>query len=44
MFGVWRRGLLPGFWARLRFTIVAFSALFMCWFYWFWNILGWQYK
>jgi CubicO group peptidase (beta-lactamase class C family) len=44
MFGVWRRGLLPGFWARLRYTIVAFSALFMCWFYWFWNILGWQYK
>jgi hypothetical protein len=44
MFGVWRQGLLAGFWARLRYTIVALSGLFMCWFYWFWNILGWQYK
>jgi len=40
---VWRLGLLPGLWARVRYTVVALCALFMCWFYWFWNILGWQY-
>ncbi len=42
--GVWRQGLLAGKWARVRYTIVALSAVFMCWFYWFWNILGFQYK
>jgi hypothetical protein len=41
--GVWRGGLLAGTWARLRYTVVALCGLFMCWFYWFWNILGWQY-
>ncbi len=40
---VWRLGLLAGTWARLGYTVVALCALFMCWFYWFWNILGWQY-
>ena len=42
--GVWRQGLLSGLWARIRYTIVTLCALFMCWFYFFWNILGWQYK
>ncbi|MDX1381901.1 MAG: serine hydrolase domain-containing protein, partial [Xanthomonadales bacterium] len=41
--GVWTGGRLAGTWARLRYTLVALCALFMCWFYWFWNILGWQY-
>jgi CubicO group peptidase (beta-lactamase class C family) len=41
--GVWRGKLLGGTWARLRFTLVATCALFMVWFYWFWNILGFQY-
>jgi len=41
---VWRLGLLSGKWARVRYTLVALAALFMCWFYWFWNLLGWQYK
>lgn len=40
---VWKQGLLAGTWARVRFTIVMLSALFLCWFYYFWNILGWQY-
>ncbi|HZD53589.1 MAG TPA: serine hydrolase [Woeseiaceae bacterium] len=40
---VWRGGLLTGRGARLRFTIVTASALFMCWFYYYWNILGFQY-
>ena len=42
-YGVWRNGLLAGVWARIRFSLVAASALFMCWFYYFWNILGFQY-
>ncbi len=41
--GVWTRGLLAGFWARFRFSIITLCALFMCWFYYFWNILGFQY-
>ena len=41
--GVWTGGRLAGTWARLRYTLVALCALFMCWFYWYWNILGWQY-
>lgn len=40
---VWRQGLLAGVWARIRFSIVAACALFMCWFYYYWNILGFQY-
>lgn len=40
---VWKNGLLAGFWARLRYTVIALCGLFMIWFYWFWNILGWQY-
>jgi len=40
---VWREGLLDGVWARLRYGIVTICALFMCWFYYFWNIIGFQY-
>jgi CubicO group peptidase (beta-lactamase class C family) len=43
MFVAWRQGLLGGTWPRLRYTVVALCALFMCWFYWYWNILGFQY-
>jgi hypothetical protein len=39
---VWTGGRLGGLWARLRYTLVALCALFMCWFYYFWNILGFQ--
>ncbi|MDH5499899.1 MAG: serine hydrolase, partial [Gammaproteobacteria bacterium] len=42
-FGVWRQKLLAGTWARIRFSIVTSCALFMCWFYWYWNILGFKY-
>ena len=41
--GVWKDGLLGGTWARIRYSVVTLSALFMCWFYWYWNILGFQY-
>ncbi|WP_405233107.1 serine hydrolase domain-containing protein [Lentisalinibacter salinarum] len=40
---VWSGGTLAGVWARIRYTVVAVCALFMCWFYWYWNILGFQY-
>ncbi len=39
----WKRGLFASIWARLRYTVVALCALFMCWFYYYWNILGFQY-
>jgi len=41
--GVWRGGLLAGTWSRVRYTVVSLGALFMCWFYYYWNILGFQY-
>ena len=40
---VWRHGVLSGNWARLRYTVVTVCALFMCWFYYYWNILGFRY-
>lgn len=40
----WRQPLFAGVWSRIRFTLVTASALFMCWFYWYWNILGFQYR
>jgi hypothetical protein len=42
-FIVWRQAVFGSLWARLRYTVVALSALFMCWFYYYWNILGYQY-
>lgn len=41
--GVWKDRLLAGTWARARFTAVTLSALFVSWFYWYWNILGFRY-
>ncbi|MEJ2604707.1 MAG: serine hydrolase [Gammaproteobacteria bacterium] len=40
---VWFGGRFSGVWARLRYTLVTACALFMCWFYYYWNILGFQY-
>jgi len=40
---VWRQGAFAGVWARIRYSFVAACALFMCWFYYYWNILGFQY-
>ena len=42
-FGVWRGALLGGAWARIRYSVVALAALFMAWFFYYWNILGFQY-
>jgi hypothetical protein len=40
---VWQQALMSGAWARIRFSLITLCSLFMCWFYWFWNILGFQY-
>jgi len=40
---VWREDLLANVWARVRYSVVAVCALFICWFYYFWNILGFNY-
>ncbi|MDH3363451.1 MAG: beta-lactamase family protein [Gammaproteobacteria bacterium] len=40
---VWKDRLLATVWARIRYSIVALAGLFMAWFYWYWNILGFQY-
>jgi CubicO group peptidase (beta-lactamase class C family) len=40
---VWKDGLFNSIRARLRYGVVTVCALFMCWFYYFWNILGFQY-
>ncbi len=39
---VWQQGM-GSFWFRVRYTLVTVCALSMCWFYYFWNILGFQY-
>jgi len=40
---VWQNRLLAGLWARIRYSTVTLAALAMSWFYWYWNILGFQY-
>ena len=42
-YGVWRNALLGGVWARTRYTAVTLAALLMAWFFYYWNILGFQY-
>ncbi|TDG14699.1 class A beta-lactamase-related serine hydrolase [Seongchinamella unica] len=40
---VWRQGVLVSFWARVRYSLVTLCALFMAWFYYYWNLLGFNY-
>jgi CubicO group peptidase (beta-lactamase class C family) len=42
-FRVWTGRHLASGWARVRYTVVAAAALFMSWFYAYWNVLGFQY-
>jgi len=39
----WREGLGASVWARVRYTVVSLSALAMVWFYFYWNLLGFNY-
>lgn len=40
---IWREGLLNSVWARIRYSIVSVLGLFFVWFYYYWNLLGFQY-
>ncbi|GAB3282319.1 serine hydrolase domain-containing protein [Parahaliea aestuarii] len=40
---VWREGLFQGLWPRIRYSIVTLVALLGLWFYYFWNLLGFNY-
>lgn len=40
---VWRQGVLVSSWARVRYSLVSLCALFMAWFYYYWNLLGFNY-
>ncbi len=40
---VWRQGVLVNSWARVRYSLVSLCALFMVWFYHYWNLLGFHY-
>ncbi|QIB65085.1 serine hydrolase domain-containing protein [Kineobactrum salinum] len=40
---VWRRGSFASVWARLRYTAVVIAALALSWFYYYWNLLGFNY-
>jgi hypothetical protein len=40
---VWRQGVLVSAWARVRYSLVSLCALFMAWFYYYWNLLGFNY-
>jgi len=40
---IWRHSLLMNYWARVRYSLVTLCALFMAWFYYYWNLLGFNY-
>ncbi len=40
---IWRQELLNSIWTRLRYSVVSLSALFMVWFYYYWNLIGFNY-
>jgi len=40
---VWRMVLFGGVAARVGYSIVTLAALALAWFYWHWNLLGFQY-
>ncbi|MDD9888610.1 MAG: serine hydrolase [Candidatus Marinimicrobia bacterium] len=39
---VWKNNYW-GIWKRIRFSIISLCCLFMIWFYYYWNILGYNY-
>ena len=40
---VWRQNVLASNWARIRYSLVSLCALFMAWFYYYWNFFGFNY-
>ncbi|WGL17888.1 serine hydrolase [Microbulbifer bruguierae] len=41
--GVWQQGVFNGVLPRVRFTAVTLGAVFMTWFYYYWNMLGYHF-
>ena len=41
--GVWRESTFDGVWARVRYSVVSLAVLFTAWFYYYWNLLGFNY-
>jgi len=39
---VWKNNYW-GIWKKIRFSIISLCCLFMIWFYYYWNILGFNY-
>jgi len=40
---VWKSGYW-GLWRNIRFSMVSFCCLFMIWFFYYWNLLGYNYR
>ena len=40
---VWRGSRLGGVWARVRYTLISLAALFIAWFFYYWNLVGFNY-
>ncbi len=40
---IWRQGLLDGVFARIRYNMISICALFMAWFYYYYNLVGLNY-
>lgn len=40
---VWQQSLFKNTLARVRYTFVTVGALFMIWFYYYWNLIGFNY-
>lgn len=40
---IWREDLYDGRWPRIRHSVVSFFGIFTVWFYFHWNLLGFNY-
>ncbi|MDP6810355.1 MAG: serine hydrolase domain-containing protein [Pseudomonadales bacterium] len=40
---VWSGGLCGSVWTRARYSVITLCALFTAWFYWYWNLVGFNY-
>ncbi|GAB3282280.1 serine hydrolase domain-containing protein [Parahaliea aestuarii] len=40
---VWRQGLFAGYWPRVRHSLVSLVGLLAIWFYFYWNLIGFNY-
>ena len=40
---VWSGGLRGSVWTRARYSVITLCALFTAWFYWYWNLVGFNF-